>query len=199
MKRIIIAVVFAGSLTVHANPALEQRVEALEKEVTELKAALAPVMAEAKAKEIAEQQLMKAKERMRKDFEIYSQDELMEIESLYQVANKQWNSQEGKDSLKELVGKYDKANRTGCALLYLAQMSQGEQREEYLKQAIGNFSDCYYGDGVQVGAFARYYLAHHYKEAGENSKAEVLFAELKTQYPDAIDHKGKLLQDLIKE
>ena len=199
MKRIIIATVLASSFIVHANPNLEQRVEELEKEVAELKAALSPVLAGAKASEIADQQRTKAKERMRKDSEIYSSDELREIESLYQVANKQWRSQEGKDSLKELIKKYDKANRTGCALLYLGQMSKGKEREEYLKQAIDDFSDCFYGDGVQVGAYARYYLAYHYKESGEQNKADKLFAELEQQYPNAIDHKGNLLSDLIKK
>jgi hypothetical protein len=199
MKRTIIAIILVTACAVQADPSLEKRVTELETEVAELKAAIAPVLAEAKSKEIADQQRTKAKERMRKDSKIYSKDELREIESLYQVANKQWRTQEGKDSLKELINKYDKANRTGCALLYLGQMSKGEEREEYLKQAIDDFSDCYYGDGVQVGAYARYYLAHHYKESGEQNKAEKMFAELEDQYPDAIDHKGRLLSDLIQK
>lgn len=199
MKRTITAILIASACVAHANPELENRVAELEKEVAELKTALAPVLAEAKVEEIAVQQRTKAKERMRKDSEIYSRDELKEIESLYQVANKQWKSQEGKDSLKVLIEKYDKANRTGCALLYLGQMSKGKEREEYLKQAIDNFSDCFYGNGVQVGAYARYFLGYHYKESGEQDKADKLFAELEQQYPDAIDHKGNLLSDLIKK
>ena len=135
---------------------------------------------------------------MRKDSEIYSRDELKEIENLYQVANKQWRTEEGKDSLKKLINKYDKANRTGCALLYLGQMSKGEEREEYLKQTIADFSDCYYGDGVQVGAYARYYLAYHYKESGNTKKAAELFDEIGELYPNAIDHKAKLLSALIE-
>lgn len=199
MKRTITAILIASACVAHANPELENRVAELEKEVAELKTALAPVLAEAKVEEIAVQQRTKAKERMRKDSEIYSRDELKEIESLYQVANKQWKSQEGKDSLKVLIEKYDKANRTGCALLYLGQMSKGKEREEYLKQAIDNFSDCFYGNGVQVGAYARYFLGYHYKESGEQDKADKLFAELEQQYPDAIDHKGNLLSDMIKK
>lgn len=191
--------VLAGSVMAHANPNLEKRVAELEKEVAELKATLAPIMAEAKAKETAAQQRTKAKERMRKDSEIYSKEELREIEGLYQVANRQWRTQEGKDSLKVLIKNYDKANRTGCALLYLGQMSKGEEREEYLKQAIKDFSDCFYGNGVQVGAYARYYLAYHYKDSGEQEKADQLFAELEKQYPNAIDHKGRVLSDLIKK
>ena len=130
---------------------------------------------------------------MRKDYEIYSQDELREIETLYQVANKQWRTEEGKDSLKKLISKYDKANRTGCALLYLGQMSKGTEREAYLQQAIADFSDCFYGDGVQVGAYARYYLAYYYKESGDEKTSAELFVEITEKYPDAIDHKGNLL------
>lgn len=193
---IVVAAVFCAGIA-HADPKLEQRVADLEKEVAELKAALAPVMEKAKAEQIAAQQRSEARIRMRKDSEVYSQDELREIESLYQVANKQWKSQEGKDSLRELIKKYDQANRTGCALLYLGQMSKGEEREKYLKQAIADFSDCFYGDGVQVGAYARYYLAYHYKESGDEKKATELFEEISTLYPNAINHKGTLLSDLI--
>jgi uncharacterized protein YaiL (DUF2058 family) len=106
MKRILIAVIVAGTFIAHADQKLEKRVTALEMEVAELKAALAPAMAEAKTKEIAAQQRAAAKKRMRKDSEVYSHDELREIENLYQVANKQWKTQEGKDSLKQLIEKY---------------------------------------------------------------------------------------------
>jgi hypothetical protein len=201
MKRIataIIIAIVASTCIAHADPNLEKRVAELEKEVTELKAALAPVMAKAKAEQIVSQQRTKAKQRMRKDSEHYSRDDLRKIETLYQVANKQWQTQEGKDSLEILIEKYDNANRTGCALLYLGQMKKGKDREEYLKRAIDDFGDCFYGDGVQVGAYARYYLAYHYKEEGQSSKAKDLYEELADKYPDAIDHKGKLLADLIK-
>jgi TolA-binding protein len=199
MKKSIAAiatlVIFSVCLVHAGDQQLEQRVAALEKQVAELKAALAPVIEQSRTEQIVERQRDAARERMRRDSEIYSRDELREIEALYQVANKEWKSQNGKDSLKELIRKYDKANRTGCALLYLGQMSRGEEQEEYLLQAIEDFSDCYYGDGVQVGAYARYCLAFHYKEAGENDKASALFSEIRKQYPDAIDHKGRLLSD----
>ena len=201
MKRIITALVVAtvaSACVAHADPKLEKRVAELEKEMTELKTALAPVMEKAKAEQIVAQQRIEAKKRMRKDSEFYSRDELREVETLYQVANKQWRTQEGKDSLKELIKKYDKANRTGCALLYLGQMSKGEEREEYLKQAIEDFSDCFYGNGVQVGAYARYYLAYYYKKSGEEKKAKELFTEIDGEYPNAINHKGKLLSTLIE-
>jgi len=82
----------------------------------------------------------------------YSTEQLREIENLYQVANKLWKTPEAKTSLKVLIEKYPKSNRTGCAVQYMGQMSSGEEKEKYLKLAIKDFSDCYYGNGVQVGA-----------------------------------------------
>ncbi|RKX34749.1 MAG: hypothetical protein DRP64_19825 [Verrucomicrobia bacterium] len=200
MKKGFIALLMATVASVcsaHENPALEKRVAELEKEVAELKVTIAPIMAKGKAEQIVVEQRDKAKARMRQDSEHYSRDELRKIETLYQVANKNWKTQDGKDSLEILIEKYDHANRTGCALLYLGQMNKGDEREEYLKRAIDDFSDCYYGDGVQVGAYARYHLAYYYKEAGKQDKAEELFAEIKELYPDAISHKGGLLSDSI--
>ncbi len=179
--------------------ALEKRVQKLEERIAELEASVAPVVAKAKTEKKVNHQRMKARERMRKDSAVYSRDQLREIESLYQVANKKWRSQEGKDSLKQLIEKFDKANRTGCALLYLGQMSKGKEKENYLQKAIDGFSDCYYGDGVQVGAYARYYLAYYYKENGQKEKMKELFEEIKSKYPDAINHKGRLLSDLMNK
>jgi hypothetical protein len=201
MKRMIPALLIAGiaAASVLGDTKLEKRVAELEKEMAELKEALAPVLEEARTKEVAEKQRLQARQRMRRDSEVYSRDQLREIEDLYQVANKQWRSQEGKESLEALIKKYDKANRTGCALLYLGRMSEGEDRRKYLKEAIEDYSDCYYGDGVQVGAYARFCLAHVYRDAGDSSKADRLFAEIRTDYPEAIDHSGRLLSTLMPE
>lgn len=179
--------------------ALETRLQELEERVSRLETTTAPSATKADAEQRVGEQQTNARERMRKDSAVYSREQLREIEGLYQVANKNWRTPAGKDSLKKLVETYDKANRTGCALLYLGQMSDGTERENYLRKAIQDFSDCYYGNGVQVGAYARFYLAHHYKENGEAQKANVLFEEIKSMYPNAIDHKGRFLADLMAE
>ncbi|MFZ2655830.1 MAG: tetratricopeptide repeat protein [Victivallales bacterium] len=140
----------------------------------------------------------RVKKRFEQDRETYSKEELREIESLYQVANKQWNSPEAQVSLKKLTDRYLKANRTGCALLYLGQMASGEEKEKYLVQAINVRSDCYYGDGVQVDAYARFHLAKYYLQIGKKDEASALFDEIRKDYPDAIDHRGRLLIDLIR-
>ena len=179
--------------------ALEKRVQKLEQRVAELEAIVAPVLAKTQIEKQVEKQRMMARDRMRKDAAVYTPDQLREIETLYQVANRKWRSQEGKDSLKELVSKFDKANRTGCALLYLGQMSAGKEKQQYLQKAIDGFSDCYYGDGVQVGPYARLHLAHYCKQQGEDEKAEKLFKEIADKYPHAIDHQGRPLSDSLKK
>ncbi len=186
---------------------LEEKVEALEKRIAALesssssgvskKSTSQPAATKMDNKQLAAQQQQKARARMLKDSSVYSKAELREIESLYQVANEKWRTKQGKDSLKLLVDKFDESNRTGCALLYLGQMSRGDEREEYLEEAIDDYSDCYYGNGVQVGAYARFLLAYHYKETGEEDDAEELLDEIKSDFPDAISHQGERLVDLI--
>lgn len=199
---LMVCLLSAGSVSLAAD---DQVIEDLRKQIAELRERVSHLEKSNATKTEGERgqgqvdaQRAKARERMKKDGQVYSQKQLREIESLYQVANQKWQSEEGKKSLKELIQKYDKANRTGCALLYLGQMSQGAEKEEYLNKAISDFSDCWYGDGVQVGAFARFMLALHYRGSDQTEKAEALLAELKTRYPDAIDHKGKLLSDGAK-
>ena len=104
-----------------------------------------------------------------------------------------WQSPEGRDSLKTLVEKYKKANRTGCAILYVGQMTHGDEQLAYLKQAIADYSDCFNGDGVQVGAFARFLLGQAYLKSGNAELAEPLFDEIRKNYPDCVDHQGNSL------
>ena len=180
---------------------LKKRIDLLEERVAKLEAAIGKQEARQEtttAKEtIAENERALAKARMRKDLEVYSAEDLSKIEQLYQVANKEWRTDAGKKSLEELIAKYGKANRTGCALQYLGQMTQGDERVHYLNKAIEGFSDCRYGDGVQVGAYARFYLAYQYKKDGNEGKAKALFDEIAKLYPNAIDHRGNLLSDVI--
>ncbi|MFK5921107.1 MAG: hypothetical protein QM496_02945 [Verrucomicrobiota bacterium] len=192
---------FAGSVVAEDSERvreLEAKVKALEKKIDRLESSTAPAVARMGREQVVEKQKQRARARMRKDAAIYSRDELHEIEDLYQVANKKWQSKEGKESLLLLIDKFDEANRVGCALTYLAQMSRGDDREEYLEEAIDDYGDCYYGNGVQVGAYARFLLAHHYNETGEEDDAEELLEEILEDYPDSINHNGELLVDLIK-
>ena len=165
----------------------------VEQRVPDLELAAAPQHVNSPDLQLRAKAIAMARERMRRDKGLYSPQELREIETLYQVANENWGTQEAQDSLKTLVQKYKKANRTGCAILYLGQMSVGDEAIAYLRRAIANHGDCFYGDGVQVGAFARFFLGKVYRANGNAEKAAMLFAEIRKDYPEAIDHNGRLL------
>ena len=140
----------------------------------------------------------KFEERTGRDLKLYSQQDLNEAEKLYRPANTS-HSEEASKSLEKVIRKYPKCNRAGCSALYLGQRSTGDKKIQYLKLAIDNYGDCFYGDGVQVGAYARYVLAEHYQEIGRKDDAQKLFDEIKKLYPDAIDHSGKWLLGAMKE
>jgi TolA-binding protein len=137
--------------------------------------------------------IARARQRMRRDQQKYTREQIAEAEGLYQVANANWRSDEAKESLRTMVKKFPDVNRTGCAVLYLGQMSEGEDREKLLTDAANKYADCFYGNGVQVGAYARYLLALHYRNLGQDEKSKQLFGEIRKKYPDAIGHRGELL------
>ena len=141
----------------------------------------------------------RAKERAALDAKTFTPEEQREIERLYQSGSRNLKTPEAQESLKKLVAKYPKSNRAGCAVQYLGQMSKGKEMENYFKTAIKDHSDAYYYNGVQVGAYARVYLARHYQKTGKTKEAAALFKDVSEKYPDAINHSGKpLLRDTKK-
>lgn len=149
--------------------------------------------------DLVEKNRRAARMRAAQDVQYYSGDQLSEIEALYQVANtKGKRSEEAKANMKQLLTKYDKANRTGCAALYLGQASEGDERLEYLTRAVDKFSDCFYFNGCQVGGYGRYVLALTLWDRGDKDKARALLAELKTTYKDATDHNGRPMGEVAE-
>jgi len=146
-----------------------------------------------------DRQIGKARLRMRQDQQKHTPEQLKQAEELYQVPNKNWRTPEAQASLEKMVQQFPDVNRTGCAVLYLGQYSVGEQREKYLKDAAEKFGDCYYGNGVQVGAFARYLLALYYRENNQPDKARQLFDEILKNYADAVTHRGDSLAAIVKD
>ena len=136
--------------------------------------------------------------KMAQDQAKYTPEQLRDAEQLYQVANQKWGTLEASNSLQTMIQKYPDIDRTGCAVLYVAQMSQGDSRARYLQDCIDKYNDCFYGDGVQVGVYARFLLAQDCRSNGERAKADALLNEIKSKYPDAVDHGGNLLVDSIK-
>ncbi len=146
----------------------------------------------------------KAKLRGQEDEKNYSQAEITACEELYQTWPKQSgkrneNMNERRTIAQNLLKRFPKSNRAGCIQLYLAQACTGREEINLYRQVIKNYSDCYYYDGVQVGAFARYRLGVALLAGGKKSEAERWFTELKVLYPEAIDHTGKLLSDRLSK
>lgn len=140
----------------------------------------------------------RAQERMRQDLAIYSRADLQKLEELYQSANRNLSSPDAMGILQRVVTEYPKSNRAGSAVLYLAQLSSGAERETYLKTAIADHADTWYGDGVQVGALARVQLAAFYAAGGRSEEAQALAKEVVDRFPGAIDHNGRPLVEALR-
>jgi TolA-binding protein len=140
-----------------------------------------------------------ASARMQQDRRRFPRQDISDAEALYQVANKNWRSAEATESLQKMIAKYPQFNRTGCGILYLGQMSEGDARIKYLTEAVEKHSDCYYMNGVQVGAFGRYLLAHTYLDQGKNAEAQKLFDEIRKDYRNAVTHRGDSLIAVMNE
>jgi hypothetical protein len=177
---------------------LNQRIDQLQKQVQEMSQVIAPL----KDQQVRDDRRVTLHEQFTKklaeDGRKYTPEQLSEAESLYQVANHDWGSPEATESLQTMIKKYPDINRTGCAVLYVAQMSEGDDRGRYLQDCIQKYNDCFYGDGVQVGAYARFLLIRDYKSKGDEKNAAQLSDQIKTSYAQAIDHSGNLLVDGLK-
>ena len=134
--------------------------------------------------------------RVDKDVEAYGKEGVREIERLYRAYSK--TREVETEDLKTLLEKYPSANRTGCAVMYAGQRAKLDG-EKWFRLAIEKSSDCYYGDGACVGAYARYYLAGLCKRSGKSEEAKKLIAEIKSQYPDAVTHRGQLFSEILKD
>jgi len=175
---------------------LKQRVARLEQQVQDISRFLEPLKGQQAIIFNRRRALQeKVEKRFAQDRDKYTPEQVLEAEKLYQVVSQKPGSPEEKDSLQNLIKNYSDMNRTGCAVLYVAQRSQGEARAKYLQECVEKYDDCLYGDGVQVGAYARFLMARDYSRKGETKKAEALRLEIKSQYAGAIDHGGNLLLD----
>jgi hypothetical protein len=148
---------------------------------------------------VIEELRAKAQARMRQDQQTFTAEQFREIESSYQAAGRDLRSPENRARAMELVNKYPKANRSGCLLLYIAQASIGDERETLLKRAIADHFDDWYGDGSQVGPFAKAQLALHYARSNRQAEAAALANEVAKLSPEAVDHAGARLVDMLKK
>ena len=192
----------ATTLRIAAQPAptddlatLRARLSASEQRVAELQRARSTA---GSPSDLLGAQRQRARLRLLQETARFSKAELEHIEALYQPANRTPASPEALRDLQKLLEQYPHSNRAGCARLYLAQTSGAQEAEALLRSAIATCTNCWYGDGVQVGAFARYQLAALLVRTGRASEAEPLHAELRTFFADALDHNGAILVDRLK-
>jgi len=104
-------------------------------------------------------------------------------------------------ALQQLVDEHPQSNRAGCALVYLAREAKTDRaRERLLKRASDDHSEAWYGDGTQVGPWAKALLAAHWSRTGKRARAERLAEEIARKHPHAVRHGGwSLVHDLRKE
>jgi hypothetical protein len=141
----------------------------------------------------------KAYQRASDDSRVYSNQELRDIEMQYQATRLAGllTARDAGPRLQELVEKYPRSNRAGCAVLELARLASGNERERYLKLAIADHDDAWFEDGAQVGPLARALLAMYYAELDRFDDAERLATEIVTHYPGSIDSGGGSLDDVL--
>ncbi len=138
----------------------------------------------------------KAKARIAEDDKHYNRQERLEIRELYTS----WREKKGdaqKAVAQTLLRKYPKSNWAGCMLINQANVSPRQEEMRYLRQAIANYSDCYFASGVQVGALARYLMGKALLRDKRKGEARHIFNELRTLYPEARAVTGALFVDLI--
>ncbi|MBW2278678.1 MAG: hypothetical protein JRF63_14400 [Deltaproteobacteria bacterium] len=198
MSQVVRQVVTLSSLRADEDTPLEQverpRVRAtdgsLEAQVDELNDLISPY------KELMDRELRRkeqraaARARADLDKERFGEEELDEINELYRGGRGRWGSEERRENLEELVEKYPEASMAGCALIQLAYGIPAEEAESYYLKAIQGHGDSYCFGGTQVGAIARDRLADHYEKTDQNAKAQGLRAEIKSEFPGAVDHHG---------
>ncbi|MDF1815457.1 MAG: M56 family metallopeptidase, partial [Verrucomicrobiales bacterium] len=169
--------------------------EVLKKRVRELEALTDPVLKRKAAEQTLRKNRDSAAARAEMDRGRYARKEFLEIEARYRKA-----VNGTLEELEEFVTAFPGSNRTGCAVLLLGRRSETDHdKEKWLKEAIENYSDCYYPDGVQVGPYARFFLAHLYQAQGKTKQAGEIFAAIKDGFPEAVSHDRTLLKVMINE
>ena len=178
---------------------LERRLEQIEERMSNLeKQVYGPVgKNRTEASPAAKKMMEEARKRVDADRKKFPDTDIRKAEALYQSAMPDYTSDSSQRILESVVSTYPQLNRAGCARLYLARAAEGPEQERLLKDCITRFFDCYYLDGVQVGPFAMFHLWKYYMSSGNKSEAENLLQKIRKDHPDAVDHKGRLLSELI--
>ena len=139
----------------------------------------------------------KLKARLQKDRELYGVEGLRKIEMAYRAYAK--SKDVDNKNLQVLITEFPKANRTGCAVMYAGRRARGADDGKWFRLAIEKYGDCLYGSGVQVGAYARFYLSRLLERKGDREGSGKLRTEILKLYPDALTHRGGRMADSFRK
>lgn len=192
MKKLLTGVTVLLVCSVGLAETPEEKLAQLEKKVEALEQQKTAAGDRKTQRENLRELKLQAIRRARTDAELYTRQELDEIEEMYRSWSKA-SPVKRAGILRTLVRKYPKANRTGCLWLTSAMQQQGRQKIKDLERAIRDFGDCRYLNGVQVSAYGRYLLGRELESKGRKQEAQKYFDELYESWPKAIDHSGNLL------
>lgn len=177
-----------------ANTSAE-RVAELERRVAELEGQL---RRKSRLEKLLENAKLRAHQREQADSRLFNADQLREIERLYQDAKRQNDTAGMEAGFQSLFERFPKANRSGCALILLARLKQGAEREALLHRAMAEHSDAYFLDATSVGGVARLMLAQDAIAAGRETEAQRWRAEIDANFAEELDFGAVPLMDILQ-
>ena len=198
MIKIILIFIFSFWLVNFSNRD-QPDLDALEAKVKKLESQVKILLDAKKINDASKNERTKALYRILRDGDLYTKNELREAEIILRFIENNPNDESNIKKINILRKKFPRANQTGCALITWALSQEKETKEKILLEVIENHSDCYFSDGVSVGAYSRLYLALHYRSINKIEQSMLLVNEIKLSFPYAIDHDGRTLSEHLKE
>jgi WD40 repeat protein/tetratricopeptide (TPR) repeat protein len=105
----------------------------------------------------------------------------------------QGKAKEALQAWRTLIDKFPESQRAGCAAVYMGQLQLSikdyKGAEESLKLAAEKFGHHRYGNGVEVGGYAYFYLTSLYCDREQYEKAGQALKALVEKYPYASGHR----------
>jgi TolA-binding protein len=118
-------------------------------------------------------------------------------EGLYQEGSRLQKAGRAADAItawRTLIERFPESNRAGCAATYIGQQQLSDKNfdeaEKSFLLAAEKFGHHKYGNGVEVGGYAYFYLTNVYCDTGRYDKAVESLQALVKHYPYASGHRS---------
>ena len=118
-------------------------------------------------------------------------------EGLYREGSRLQKEGKPKDALtawRALIDRFPDSNRAGCATIYMGQQQLADKNytgaEKSFSLAAKKFGHHKYGNGVEVGGYAYFFLASVYCDTEQYDKAAESLKALVEKYPYASGHRS---------